>query len=209
MRPTLFRSVFFAAVMFGLGTGAHAESFGADTKGTWTSISGDTGTNTDQSTWADKGIRTMIFYENGDIPSIVESRNHSLCSTGCTSYSTGDARIKKLLLKIPATKAVVSVGDARYVRAIQVCTKNTKHSSKNRLKGVRIWGAKIGKKGKVIDLKEPYLHFERPNCPAKNGWRNIASCGAGKVATGFKIHFTSVQQGITGISLYCKKPQPR
>ncbi len=106
----------------------------------------------------------------------------------CNSTQNGDTR---------------SISVTGYVKAIKVCTTDKKDSSKNRLKGIKIWEAKLSK-------VPPYVR-DVPGSPAKNEhknckiWHNKVSCPAGYIASGIKVYTDQESRYFRGLSLKCRR----
>ena len=82
----------------------------------------------------------------------------------------------------------------RYVAAAAVCT----NSRNGRVKGLRVYPARVLNSGQVEHLLTQTREFERQNC---NDWKRASICPADKVATGVIAGFN--QRGIVGIRLQC------
>ncbi len=107
----------------------------------------------------------------------------------CSKTGTGDTR---------------TVAVDGYVRAISVCTTKKQDSSKNRLKGIRIWGASLSHQAPFVrDL--PGLPAEGKHRNCKGNWDPMVSCPSGYIASGIRIYTNYADKFIRGLGLKCRK----
>lgn len=154
---------------------------------------------------ADKGVEHTVYmgitgiewWERADKPCRIQARSLSLdptigkASSNDKSICNGDSG---------NGKSVSFVGSRNYLRAVAACTNDKKDSSNNRLKGLRIYPARVDADGTVTALST-YEEVRHTNCPA-SGWHPVASCPAGHIATGLRVHHNG--DWFRGISLKCR-----
>lgn len=84
-----------------------------------------------------------------------------------------------------------------YIRGVNVCM----NKKGDRIKGLRIYGAKLNRDtGQVQNLNNP-KEWKRPNC---HEWRTARFCGPGKLATGIRIQQATGSRSIQGLALECR-----
>lgn len=186
-----FASVAWAAVTFFMTGG-----------GTWTAVSGLE--HVYSSTYAPNssrsGVSGFTFWEFGDDPMAIQILTTKLCTDNCKATDTHQIATEDdfKILSYAQTWTVKADTD-HYITAVQVCLNNTDDAAKRKIKGLKVWGARIDSSGKLQYDKEANSH-ELPNC---YGWSSIVSCPDGKVATGIRAHWVSGKAGFAGIALYC------
>jgi hypothetical protein len=144
------------------------------------------------------------FSEDGDKPCRVEAYSDFLDSSsrsgtgwvwddvGCTGKSP---------------KKIQFTGD-RYVHAIQMCDNGKTGNTGYRLKGLKMWSARIDRKtAKVMKEDANPSKWERPNC--NNNWKKKVACGADKVARSLQIQTDAGDDWVTGVALQCAKIELR
>lgn len=86
-------------------------------------------------------------------------------------------------------KKEATLPDGAFVTGLQVCT-NGKPGAESKLKGLRLWGARLDNAARFTAVTEPAA-FERTNC---RHWEARVNCPAGTIATGVAVkHTASVQ----------------
>lgn len=94
------------------------------------------------------------------------------------------------------------------VRSLQVCM--NRHD--NRIKGVRVWGARIDRNGRAVADDDIEGEFQRLNCHA---WVWRRDCPSGEVAVGIRVRYgyahdtvsgTTHLGSATGMELICADP---
>ena len=202
MRGTKLAStltVVLTLVLFASAALAAAAWFRA-AEGTWAGISGVK--NGQKLTWrpngSDYGISGFIFAERGDDPIKVTAWTRKLCNANCPAGESHDLKFREPK-GLPQIWSVEMAKD-HYVTAIQVCT-NDKSDAKTKIKGLRAWGARINAAGNLVSDNRKY-EDKLNNCKK---WHDKVSCGAGRVATGFKLHYASDKVGFSGMSIACSQ----
>jgi len=90
-----------------------------------------------------------------------------------------------------------------YVKAIAACTTDKKDSAKNRLKGIKLWGATLSKQSPlVVDVPGSPAKVEHTHCKK---WHGKVSCPAGYIASGLKIYTHYQEDYFRGLGLKCRK----
>ncbi|PAP77244.1 hypothetical protein [Rubrivirga marina] len=108
---------------------------------------------------------------------------------------------------VPAREFDVAPTDPQPIRAahaVQACL----NRAGDRLKGLRIWGAHVGRAepGSVEPDGALFGEFERPNC---HEWAAKRSCPEGEVAIGVTVHGDEGREfEASGVSLTCAAPRP-
>ena len=100
------------------------------------------------------------------------------------------------------TKSVSVAGQAQAIYKIQVCTNDKAKTSKNKLKGLRIWAESINYEQNPVTLTRHSAAIERKHTNCKK-WHTPVSCKAGQVARGLRVHHNN--DFFTGVALICKK----
>lgn len=94
------------------------------------------------------------------------------------------------------------------ITGIEVCLTNKSSSSKNRLKGVRLWGRTVDPETGALGPINGPSHAQRKHC---SKWSGRVNCPAGQVAAKFKVFGVSDSGGrhMQGISLGCRAVEMR
>ncbi len=192
-------TVLLTMVLFASAALAAAAYFRA-AKGSWAGISG---VKHDQKlTWrpngSDYGIKGFNFYERGNDPIKVDTWTLKLCNANCPSGDTHTLKFREPK-GLPEMWSV-QVPKDHYVTAIQVCT-NDKSDAKTKIKGLRVWGARINAAGRLVHSGSKY-EKKLNNCKK---WQSKVSCSDSRVATGVKLHYGSDKVGFSGMSIACSK----
>lgn len=175
----------------------------------WRPVSGYTG---DQSVYYTAGTRHALnrlsFYEHSDDPNHINMWLEELChDQPCDSGPrTPELHVgtKEENLK---SKEIIAAGDDHYITAIQVCTTNENDVRKRKIKGARIWTARLDPGGVVNRTGYDPVEFDRPNC--NNHWREKQLCLGNRVAVGIKAYYNddspqwNNRYYITGLELQC------
>ncbi len=112
-------------------------------------------------------------------------------------------KIKACGSELGKSPKTVELGAGEYVEGIQICTNQRKNDKKTRLKGVRLFGARVKSDG-TVQSGTSQTEFHRTNCKV---WRQKAMCPEGQLAyaatfyEGKKGVFTN---GIFGVELHCQ-----
>lgn len=197
----------------GTGMNAGSGSSGPTTYGwtspSWTSVSGETAPNSDiidaPSPYAIKGI---LVVETGDRPWVVGAALETLCNGICPdgpddteNRIRSDPEFDLMGLGGLEQSLDLSLDDDHYVTALQVCTSGQNNPDNRRIKGLRIWGARLGSQGQLVGSSE--MHEERrTNC---SQWYPRLECPVGQVAVGLRGYFDSRRSDpfFTGLAMRC------
>lgn len=175
----------------------------------WRPVSGYTG---DHSVYHTAGtmhaLNRLTFYEHSDDPNHIEIWEEQLChDQPCDpGPRTGELHVGTKEEKL-RTKEVIAAGDDHYITAIQVCTTNENDVRKRKLKGARIWTARLEPGGVVNRTNYDPVLFDRPNC--NNHWREKQMCIGNRVAVGLRAYYNddapqfNNRHYITGLELQC------
>jgi hypothetical protein len=159
----------------------------------WTGISGMNGGYADEYlTPSSFGFYGIIGLEKSDDAVEFNIKTNSLTDTGDPTY--GSWGVIKLDDGNPDSKKDADLGSDQYVTAVQVCVTNDK------IKGVRIWGARLLEDGSLQPISQPG-EYKRTNC--KGNWKTKVSCPSGKIATGVRAYSVEVHKGYGGLALRC------
>jgi hypothetical protein len=175
---------------------------------TWTRVSGDTGKYTKvvggeneyQAAYSirwwessDDPCKFEVYTRHLNNPDNFKSPDRSFCKG-----SPGDE------------KWAERRGKNEYITAIQVCLTDKKDSTRNKVKGVRLWGRTLDVKAAKLGPQNGPDESRHTNCKT---WSKKASCPAGQVATKVKVYFEKYTQGpwehdygfAKGIALGCRE----
>ncbi len=130
-----------------------------------------------------------------------ESSNHPCkMKTKMRHLNNYTATAETESLDTGCTKDKITVGyedTETYVRAVQVCTNNTK------IKGLRVWGTKLDRHtGNLTNVARK--QDTRTNCIS---WHSKSECPAGNVASKIKVSYGL--KDFFGISLVCRTVIPK
>jgi hypothetical protein len=181
----------------------HAEDFERDQPtARWTGTSG-TGDSAflEYTPSVNLGIYGVGVAETGDKPQEINFLNNILSSGAGRTLGgeflqlfNGSTGFK--YAKLPAD---------HFVTAVQTCVNN------NRIKGVRLWGQRLGTSG-LPTGNSRQVDFTRTNCGSKD-WAEKVACGEEKVAVGARANYygnyTGSKTSFSGITLLCAKLKPR
>jgi hypothetical protein len=144
------------------------------------------------------GLRGIGWYEKGDVPCKFESYMRNANNGGKTFFG----KYWNGCVGNFGSEKTVTLDDARqFVRGIAVCDSGNLNS---RIKGIRLYKAKVWKTKKVIDEVYPSKSEKRTNCKT---WRKAVFCSDGAIATSAVIHWDfsgKSSQAAVGISLECQ-----
>lgn len=151
--------------------------------------------------WTDAGthyaLNGLSMYELHDKPCIWSMWSRDLDETGngregSTRYSACGKP------KAGSGKKVVRLGGGYFIHGIQICTNKKKDTRKARLKGVKLFAAKLDKRGDVTRVDKVTAKFQRSHC---RKWHKVVRCGKNKIAFGIQFH--SGDRGLSGAALLC------
>lgn len=155
-------------------------------------------------------LNRLAFYEHSDDPNHIEIWMEQLCHDQPCDPGPRDG-----VLHVgnkeenQRSKKILAAGDDHYITAIQVCTTNENDVRKRKIKGVRIWTARLDPGGIVNRTGYDPVEFARPNC--NNNWRQKQLCIGNRVAVGLKAYYNddspqlNNRYYITGLELECAR----
>lgn len=96
----------------------------------------------------------------------------------------------------------LDVGPNRYISSIQVCTSGQSDPDRRRIKGIRVWSARLH--GATVVRTGEMIEATRTNCSI---WHERQICVGNRVAVGFEAHYdpSRTQPFFTGIQLRCAR----
>lgn len=111
-------------------------------------------------------------------------------------------------------KWVARRGPHEYITALQVCTTDKKDTTKNKLKGIRLWGRILNPETGALGPVNTPEDQARPHCKK---WHPKVECPDGEVATAITVYSemgraypaAPLHSSAKGISLGCRKVQPK
>jgi hypothetical protein len=142
-----------------------------------------------------QGLYGLAMWETNDKPCRVKTYSRHLNTLSTKTDNGGSSDYCKR-----AKKSVKLANTDTFVRGIAVC-----HSGTGRVKGVRLYGAKLNRKTGKLSNVSGSASFERTNCKT---WKTPVYCPVGKVATSLKVHRESLssRSSIVGYALTCETP---
>jgi hypothetical protein len=168
---------------------------------TTTAISGF---NASDLTWlavgeGDFGISGLSWDEDGDKPCRIwvqpRALDYAVPGAGAQMDICGSTGLS--VMGGSLIKTVSFDGNPRhFVRGIAACTNS---QSNHRLKGVRIYAAKVWATQEQVDGLSVSDQEDRPNC---SQWHTAAYCPTGHIASAIVVHHSD--QEITGLALRCR-----
>ena len=102
-------------------------------------------------------------------------------------------------------------GKNEYITKVQVCLTDKKDSTKNKIKGIRLWGRTLNVKEATLGAVNGPDEARHTNCKK---WSKKVACPDGQVATKIKVYFEKYNQGpyhevdygfAKGIALGCRE----
>ncbi len=140
------------------------------------------------------GIKEIRWSEKGDKPCSMLVRTRAL---DLTIDKTGYESVS--LCGSNSSEKKVEFRNRRYfLRGIAACTTNKKSSSKNRLKGIRIYPARVAASGTVTNINT-FEEERRHHCDT---WFPPVFCSDGEIASGVNIYYED--DVFRGLGLRCR-----
>lgn len=176
---------------------------------TWTSVSGyAAGYKTLGASGGYRGLYRIKWWEDRDDPCKLElSTRH---------FNTFDTNKPSVLLDSTYThvghqpcsspgnaKTVSLSGNTNWIYKVQVCTTDKNDTSKNKLKGLRIWARSIDRSPLSLTTQAAAEEIIHTNC---NKWHASVVCPAGKIASRLRIYHDAAEENIRGLALECRTP---
>lgn len=154
---------------------------------------------------SNQGIHTIEIEDVSDLPVTLDIRRARTCSGSCPERAgaTLDVYIPDWALSRQTLRA--SVGANHFVTGIQICTSGQSNRTRRRIKGLRLWGARILPDGTV--RRDGVVHEDTlPNCTV---WYERQMCIGNRVAVGLRAFYdeSRLKPWFTGIALQCARIQ--
>ncbi len=170
--------------------------------GYWLDVSGFEGE--EKFSWqatANHALVGLRWWEKEDKPYTIASYYRQLCDETQTCKDEWSDPMPYDYSEFKSGHTALLNADL-YVTAIQVCTTDKKNTAENRIKGIRVWGARINKEGQ-FEASDKMVEAKLTNC---SQWRTKRSCTSGSVAIGYSVYHERQDYGaLTGIKLQCAK----
>lgn len=175
---------------------------------TWTAVSGDTGQNSYiiGSDSDDLAVYSIRWWEDSDDPCKFRAYKRDLDDASDVnlperSFCDGSPGNEKWAERRGANE---------YVTAIQICRNDKADSTKEKLKGIRLFGRTIDKAAATLGPENGPDEAKHTNCDV---WRQKVACPSGQVASKFKVYYetytvygTQTDYGFAkGIALGCRR----
>lgn len=176
----------------------------------WRPVSGYTGDHSVYYSLAGSAfaLNRLSFFEHSDDPNHIDIWMEKLCHDQPCESGPRDGELHVgAKEENQGTREIIAAGDDHYVTAIQVCTTNENDIRKRKIKGARIWSARLDPGGIVNRTGYEPAEFDRPNC--NNHWREKQLCLGNRVAVGLKAYYNddspqwNSRRWITGLELEC------
>ncbi len=175
---------------------------------TWTSVSGYSAAyKTLGASGGFRGTYKIRWWEDGDKPCKLElSTRHLNTFDTNLPYMVLDG-IGVQLGKKPCSspgnvKSVQLTGNSNWIYKLQVCTTDKASTSKNKLKGLRIWARTVNDRDPLsLSTQGSTEETVHTNC---NKWHSAVACPSGKVASRLRVHYDASEEFIRGIALECR-----
>jgi len=175
----------------------------------WRPVSGYTG---DQSVYYTSdsmhALNRLSFYEHSDDPNHINIWLEQLCyDQPCDPGPRTPELHVGSKDENQRTKEIIAAGDDHYITAIQVCTTDENDVRKRKIKGARIWTARLEPGGVVNRTNYDPIEFDRPNC--NNHWRGKQLCLGNRIAVGLRAYYNddspqwNNRYYMTGLELQC------
>ena len=153
------------------------------------------------------GIKGFSWWENQDKP--CKFTVHRVSLNDVSPYANSLTDVKKHPTDNSASICAGSPGDEktvkfvdgtqRFVRGIAVCTSDKNKSSDERIKGLRIYAAKVNENGTVESL-DVNRDDSQTNCKI---WHAPVYCPRDYIVTALRLH--QINDYFTGIGIKCRQ----
>lgn len=144
------------------------------------------------------GIKTVAIYEALNVPREIFLERERLCAGSCPdgSHATLRTEDNDAVSFAISDRTRVTVGENRFITAIQVCTTGQSDSRRRRIKGLRVWSARITASGQV-DRTQQMVEDRQSNCAI---WHEKQMCIGNRVAVGLRAYYDRWTRGTTGLT---------
>ncbi len=166
----------------------------------WSAVSGDTGAKS-ETIGSDTDVRaaySVRWWEDADDPCKFRVYNRHINRGGIKTPEASWCG------RSPGNeKWAERRSEDEYITALQVCLTDKKDSTKNKIKGLRVWGRTLS--AGTLGPENGPDEDKHTHCKK---WSKKVSCGSGEIATQIKVYYndyTRTKGGFaTGISLGCR-----
>lgn len=156
----------------------------------------------------DKGLRGIQWLESLDVPCSFQTLTRTL--DGTQEYS-GRSWINCGNSPIFSTTKVEFTAERNFVRGLAVC--DSRQNSNHRIKGIRLFGAKVWLTKQQIDHLDGSIETTRSNC---GDWAPAVFCPNGMIATGLIVREAFDGSAVSGpahagegLALQCQRVEWR
>ena len=139
---------------------------------------------------------SIAWWEVADQPGQVKARFRHM-NTGDIKDATWDNTSYER-----SKKRVAAVGANDYIYKVQVCTNDKKDTSKNVVKGMRVWVRTL-KHGPPLSLTGQNSAIEDTRNHCKK-WHAAVACPVGQLASAVVVHTSGGVSVLTGLALECR-----
>ena len=144
-----------------------------------------------------RALYALQWWEKADKPVRIQVSERDLCADR-TCYSQSKGYLSTGNDGNFTSSKSVGVATDHFITGIQVCVNAAVAPGTQKLKGIRLWGARLGSNGNLIHDK--YVkEAKRTNCV---DWQKERKCGDEEVAVGIKAYHPTFG-GFFGIALKC------
>jgi hypothetical protein len=148
------------------------------------------------------GIKAVRWFEDGDKPCFMQIYQRALSGSPVSDFGAQLDICGGNDIGVPGAgsweKTVTFDGYPRYyIRGVSVCTNN---NSNHRLKGIRIYAAKVWATEERVDQLSTKDEKDRPNCA---NWHPAVFCPADNIASALVVHHSDKE--VTGLALRCRR----
>lgn len=165
-------------------------------------VSGYSGyvTNAGPSNDPGRGVFGITWSESSDDPWTMTAHTHHLNNDGVEADRRHEAPLRT---HTPSgdTKEVLLSGRHDFIYKVQVCTTDKSDTSRNKLKGIRLWSRTVSDEGRLLTTNSSYQETKHTNCKK---WHEKVECPTGTITSRLKLHYNA-DKTYTGIQLVCRK----
>lgn len=154
-----------------------------------------------------RGISAIEWWEDRDKPCKLELTTKH--------FNNGDTNQPEIILDGVTTnlgtKQCATPGNRKWIGLsgtddwiykVQVCTTDKNQTSKNKLKGIRIWARSVNNRSPLeIISQSANQETKHAHC---DKWHTAQACPTGKVASRIRVHHDASEEQIIGLALECR-----
>lgn len=141
------------------------------------------------------GLRKITWHEDKDKPCHMVVHSFAIE----TVPGSPEDKVNDICKGDEGNKKIVTLANNEFATGVSVCTTDKKDTTKNRLKGIRLYSSVIDNDGNVSSTGG-YQGNRHTNCKV---WRAPAKCPADHIVTSLKIY--SKDNSYTGLGIKCRK----